>query len=87
MEQNENEVNTVEIQLVSVAFDTVNGTYRVRLPKGSSVNETAFAVSVVIRCLLRDKVIDKASDFTDKIKSYLDDPQWQEVAEDNKEQE
>ena len=48
--------------------------------KGVSYAEIAFAVSVVARVLERDGVA-TVSEFMQKIKDYIDDPQWEEVIE------
>ena len=47
----------IERQILSVTSDESNGTYKVNIAQGSSVAEVAFAVSVVSKCLVRDKVI------------------------------
>lgn len=65
--------------LLAVAFSDSKETYSVDIPAGSSVPETAFAMSVVIKCLIRDGIIEKVSDVTDLIKKYIEDPQYQEV--------
>lgn len=65
--------------LLAVAFSEENNIYSVDIPAGSSVPETAFAMSVVIKCLIRDGIVEKVSDVTDLIKKYIDDPQYQEV--------
>lgn len=67
--------------LLGVAFDDANNTYIVDVGQGSSVPETAFAMTVVIKCLLRDKIIEKPEDIIDLIKKYLTDPQYDEVKE------
>ena len=65
--------------LLAVAFSEENNIYSVDIPAGSSVPETAFAMSVVIKCLIRDGIVEKVSDVTDLITKYIDDPQYQEV--------
>lgn len=85
---NENPKNeTLEPQdervlLLAVAFDHVKNTYFVDLAKGSNIAETAFAVSVVIKCLIKDGVIKNSEEFTDLITKYLNDPQYDELKED-----
>lgn len=69
--------------ILAVAFDDINNIYSVDIPAGSSVPETAFAMSIVIKCLIKDGIIDKASDIMTLITKYLDDPQYQEVRDDN----
>ena len=65
--------------LMAVAFDNERNSYIVDLGKGSNVAETAFAMMVVIKCLLRDNIIKDASEVTDLINKYLNDPQYDEV--------
>ena len=67
--------------LMAVAFNESKNTYIVDLAKGSNVAETAFAMTVVIKCLLKDGVIKSASDVTDLINKYMNDPQYDEVKE------
>lgn len=68
--------------LLAVGFEEAeNGTanYIVQIPEGSSVTETAFCVNVVIRCLIKDNVIEKPSDFLDYVTKYLNEPQYGET--------
>lgn len=67
--------------LMAVAFDETNNTYSVDLGAGSSVPETAFAMSIVIKCLLKDEIIKDAKEVTDLVNKYLTDPQYNEVKE------
>ena len=53
--------------------------YNVQIPKGSNVPETAFCMTVVVKCMLRDGVIQKAEELTDLINKYCNDPQYSEV--------
>lgn len=69
--------------ILAVAFDDENNTYSVDIPAGSSVPETAFAMSIVIKCLIKDGIIEKSSDVTELINKYIDDPQYEEVENDN----
>lgn len=71
-----------KILLMAVAFDQTNNTYSVDLAKGSNVAETAFSMAVVIKCLIRDGIIKDATDVTDLINKYLEDPQYNEVKKD-----
>lgn len=68
--------------LLAVAFeegDDGQANYIVDIPKGSTVTETAFCVNVVIRCLIKDKIIEKPSDFLDYVTKYLNEPQYGET--------
>ena len=68
--------------LMAVAFSESKNSYIVDLAKGSNVAETAFAMSVVIKCLMKDGIIKSPADVTDLINKYLNDPQYEEVKED-----
>ena len=67
--------------LMAVAFNEENNMYSVDLGAGSSVPETAFAMSIVIKCLIKDGIIKEANEVTDLINKYLTDPQYSEVKE------
>ena len=67
--------------LMAVAFSESKNSYIVDLAKGSNVAETAFAMSVVIKCLMKDGIIKSPEDVTDLINKYLNDPQYEEVKE------
>lgn len=75
MEQQETTVKTV----LKVTTDAATSTYRVSADQGSSVNEMAFAVMVVIRSLIKTKNIKTPEEFLDLAKKYLTDVQYQEV--------
>lgn len=75
MEQQETTVKTV----LKVTTDAATSTYRVSADQGSSVNEMAFAVMVVIRSLIKTKNIKTPEEFLDLVKKYLTDVQYQEV--------
>ena len=68
--------------LMAVAFSESKNSYIVDLAKGSNVAETAFAMSVVIKCLMKDGIIKSPEDVTDLINKYLNDPQYEEVKDD-----
>lgn len=70
-----------KVILMAVAFSESRNSYIVDLAKGSNVAETAFAMTVVIKCLLKDGIIKSANDVTDLINKYLSDPQYDEVKE------
>lgn len=77
MDENVSNVTT----LLQVGFNEDLKSYFVNLAAGSNVAETAFAVTVIIKCLIKDKIIEKAEDFTDLVNKYLNDPQYDEVKE------
>lgn len=67
--------------LLAVAFDDETGTYSVDIPAGSNVAETAFAMSVVIKCLVKDNVVEDCTVVTDMVNKYLTDSQYAEVTD------
>lgn len=70
-------VNKSTVLLVTV--DNASSTYTVESPKGSSVNEMAFAVMVTIRTLIREGHIKNKTEFDKLVKQYFTDPQYAEV--------
>ena len=72
--------NTNKRLLLAVAFDDANETYTVDVPKGSNVAETAFAMAVVIKCLVRDNVVDDHTVMTELLNKYLTESQYNEVS-------
>lgn len=67
--------------LMTVAFNESKNSYIVNLAKGSNVAETAFAMSVVIKCLMKDGIIKSTNEVTELIDKYLNDPQYNELEE------
>ena len=64
---------------ISVNSDT--GEYQIKIAERSNLAETMFAISAMIRCLVRDGVIDNAKVATDLLIKYLNDSQYDEVKE------
>lgn len=67
--------------ILSISTDDENGSYQISIAEGSNVAETMFAISAMIRCFVRDKVIDNMSIATDMLNKYLNDSQYDEVTE------
>lgn len=65
--------------ILAVAFNEKENVYSVDIPSGSSVQETAFAMAIVIKCLVKDGIIENSSDVITLIDKYVNDPQYQEV--------
>lgn len=71
-------------ELLKISFNDDTGQYNINVAQGSSLQETAFCVSTLVRVLVRDKIIKEPSDFLGLVIKYLDDPQYEEVKnEDN----
>lgn len=71
-----------KVTVLRVDTDLENSTYSVSARKGSTVNEMAFAVSVVIKTLVRDGYIKNYHEFMKLIKKYCTDSQYEEVTND-----
>lgn len=67
------------LNLLTVWYSNSKGRYFISLGKGSSVAETAFCMTVVIRCLLRDGYIKDKSEILNLIETYLNDSQYDEI--------
>lgn len=77
-----NEPNS-KVSMLTVSLDIDKNIYQVDVPKGSTINEIAFNMAVVIRCLLKDKVIKDVTEMTDLVIKYCTDGQYDEVKEVN----
>lgn len=77
----EKQISNERKTLLSVAFDAAEAMYSVEVAQGSNVAETAFAMAIVIKCLIRDNVIENKDVVLDLINKYLSDPQYDEVKE------
>lgn len=72
-------MNKNKITLLAVEYDKDKDMYGVKIPAGSNVSETAFCITVVVKCLMRDGVIKKSEEITDLINKFCNDPQYDEV--------
>ena len=72
-----------KVLMLAVALDTDKNVYSVDIPKGSTINEVAFNMAVVIRCMVKDGVVKDAKEMTDLIIKYSTDNQYEEVKEVN----
>ena len=72
-----------KVLMLAVALDTDKNIYSVDIPKGSTINEVAFNMAVVIRCMVKDGVVKDAKEMTDLIIKYSTDSQYEEVKEVN----
>ena len=67
--------------LLAISLNNENGQYQVDIPEGSTIAETVFGFSVVIKCLLRDGLIKEPNEIYEMLKRYTEDPQYQELKE------
>lgn len=56
-----------------------DGNYYVDIPAGSNAAETAFAVAVVIRCFVKDGVIENPNVMLDLITKYATEGQYDAI--------
>ena len=81
----ENKESEVKYQMVktilSISTDDETGYYSIEVANGSNVAETMFAVSAMIKCFVRDGVIEDAKIATDMLQKYLTDSQYDEMEE------
>lgn len=68
--------------VLHVETDLEKSNYTVKADEGSSVNEMAFAVSVVIKTLIKANYIKNRHDFIKLVHKYCTDPQYSEVEDD-----
>lgn len=72
----------VDKNLISISVNPENGEYKINIAEGSNVAETMFAVSAMIKCFVRDGVIENAETATKLLVKYLTDSQYDEVKND-----
>lgn len=67
--------------ILEITFDDESGNYNLKAGKDMSVNEVMFGVAALIRCLVRDKVVDDKNVPVEMLNRYLNDPQYDELKE------
>ena len=65
--------------ILAIAYSTNKNQYSFDIPSGMSLQEVAFAVAALAKCLKRDNVIETEQLFVDLVTKYLNDPQYNEV--------
>ena len=71
----------VDKNILSISVNSETGEYSISIAEGSNVPETMFAISAMIRCFVRDGIIENAEVATDMLNKYLTDSQYDEVKE------
>lgn len=69
--------------ILAIGFNHTQNNYEINIPQGSNLNEVAFGISAMIKCLLRDAVLKEPQEFLELIVRYLTDPQYNELEGDN----
>ena len=65
--------------ILAIAYSADKNQYSFDIPQGMSLQEVAFAVAALTKCLKRDNVIETEQIFIDLVNKYLNDPQYNEV--------
>lgn len=86
MEEQKSEQDVKHL-ILAIGFNETTGKYEMNIPQGSNVPECAFGVAALIKCLVRDGVIEKPEVFLDYINKYTFDEQYQELEGDENEKE
>ena len=86
MEEQKSEQDVKHL-ILAIGFNETTGKYEMNIPHGSNVTECAFGVAALIKCLVRDGVIEKTEVFLDYIDKYTFDEQYQELEGDENENE
>lgn len=71
-------------EILNISFDNDTGNYSVRIPQGSNLNEVFFGINVLIKCLVRDGVVENEKSVHDLLHKYATDPQYQELKSEDK---
>ena len=69
----------MEVEILKVSLNTDTGTYNIQLPEGSSVNETVFAMTAVLKVFIREGHLSSCKDALSMVKKYMTDPQYVEL--------
>ena len=72
----------VDKNIISISVNPENGEYKINIAEGSNVAETMFAISAMIKCFVRDGIIENAEIATKLLIKYLTDSQYDEVKND-----
>lgn len=86
MEEQKSEQDVKHL-ILAIGFNETTGKYEMNIPQGSNVAECAFGVAALIKCLVRDGVIEKPEVFLDYINKYTFDEQYKELEGDENEKE
>lgn len=65
--------------ILAIAYDSDKNQYSFDIPSGMSLQEVAFSIAALTKCLTRDQVIETEQLFIDLVNKYLTDPQYNEV--------
>lgn len=72
-------MNNDNTEILTISFNNETGNYGIKISKGCSLNEVFFGINVLIKCLVRDGIIENEDVVFDTLKKYATDPQYQEL--------
>lgn len=67
--------------ILEITFNEESGNYDMKVGKAMSVNEVMFGVAALIKCLVRDGVVEDKNVPVEMLNKYLNDPQYDELKE------
>ena len=67
--------------ILEITFNEESGNYGMKVGKAMSVNEVMFGVAALIKCLVRDGVVEDKNVPVEMLNKYLNDPQYDELKE------
>lgn len=65
--------------ILAVAVDDENNDYTIDIPAGSNVAETSFAMAVVVRCFVKDGLVNDPNVVVDMIRKYATEVQYDPI--------
>ena len=65
--------------ILEITFNEESGNYDMKVGKAMSVNEVMFGVAALIKCLVRDGVVEDKNIPVEMLNKYLNDPQYDEL--------
>ena len=74
------------VEILTISFDNDTGNYNVKIPQGSNLNEVFFGINVLIKCLVRDGIVENEDTVFDMLRKYATDPQYQELSQETKDE-
>lgn len=75
--------NTQEVtnrQILTI-YENSEGLYSFTAGQGTNVNEIVFATAMLMKCFVRDKLIDSTDDLEKLLHKYLTDEQYAEITD------
>lgn len=65
--------------ILEITFNEESGSYEMKVGKAMSVNEVMFGVAALIKCFVRDGVVEDKNIPVEMLNKYLNDSQFDEL--------